>query len=110
MRRVALALSVALLVGCSVGGEDFDPDRWRQARAEGCDPDNQRLAMYGDLRSDLMARRPARATVLEVLGPPDGERRDTVEYMLGLNIIDCDSVDIDFAPRGGVSDVRYVQG
>jgi hypothetical protein len=57
-----------------------------------------------------MARRPARATVLEVLGPPDGERRDTVEYMLGLNIIDCDSVEIDFAPRGGVSDVRYVQG
>lgn len=53
------------------------------------------MAMSGLTARQVHRRmwRPARAMVLAALGPPDGERRDSVEYMLGLNVIDCDSVD-----------------
>lgn len=108
---LAAGLSVAALTGRSGDGDGFDAARWRQARQEGCTPDNPRLGMYAELRSVLLRERPAEAGVLTMLGQPDIRRRPgAVSYMLGMNMIDCDVVEIRFGPDGRVSAVRYVPG
>jgi hypothetical protein len=108
---LAAGLSVAALIGLSRDGDGFDAARWRQAREEGCTPDNPRLGMYPELRSVLLRQRPAEAGVLTMLGQPDIRRRPgAVSYMLGMNVIDCDVVEIRFGPDGRVSEVRYVPG
>lgn len=104
-------LGIVLLSRHSGGGDRFDAAGWRQASQEGCTPDNPRLGMYDQLRSRLLRERPAKAEVVAMLGPPDdGQRPRVVGYELGLNIIDCDSVEIRFGPDERVLEVRYVQG
>ena len=90
------------------GTQNFDAALWRQS-TQGC-ASNPRLGMYGELEEKLLRERPTKAEVLSLLGPPDGEDGATVDYTLGYNIIDCDSVFITFGPDGRVSEVRYIQG
>ena len=90
------------------GTRSFDAALWRQSTM-GC-ASNPRLGMYGELREKLLRERPTKAEVLSLLGPPDGEDAATINYALGYNIIDCDSVFITFGEGGRVSEVRYIQG
>ncbi|MBC8163697.1 MAG: hypothetical protein H7Z42_21020 [Roseiflexaceae bacterium] len=91
----------------------FDAERWRQATM-GCDSDNPRLDMYSDLQAQLLRERPTRDEVIALLGDEGSAETagtsDTLSYMLGYNIIDCDSLLIIFDSEGRVSDVRYSQG
>ena len=90
------------------GVRSFDAALWRQSTM-GC-ASNPRPGMYGDLADKLRRERPTKGEVLNLLGPPDGEDAATINYALGYNIIDCDSVFITFGPDGRVNEVRYSQG
>jgi len=110
------ALLCALLLGAlgalyfrASANRTFDAPRWQQATE--CVPDNPRLAMYPALRERLLAERPTRAEVLALLGSAgDQGGAGPLSYMLGYNVIDCDTVRIDFGPDGRVLDVRQIQG
>lgn len=110
------AVMLLVVTGCTPldwlggAGDGFDAERWRQAQ-QGCAPDNPRLGMYDELEDELLRERPTRSEVLAMLGPPDaGEDSESVQYTLGYNMIDCDSVLILFGEDGRVADVRYIQG
>ncbi|MBC8078075.1 MAG: hypothetical protein H7Y32_18505 [Chloroflexales bacterium] len=110
------AVLCALLLGVlgalyfrASASRSFDAARWQQATE--CVPDNPRLAMYPALRERLLVDRPTRVEVVALLGSAGDEAgTGPLSYMLGYNIIDCDSVRIDFGPDGRVSDVRQIQG
>ena len=103
---VGIAALTGRLPGVSQG---FDQARWQQGN--GCDPNNPRLGMYEELRTKLLAERPTRPEVIALLGQPDaGSGSTEVNYMLGYNLIDCDSVRIQFGGDGRVFDVSYIQG
>jgi hypothetical protein len=102
-----LVVGALLLRGAKDGG--FDAARWRQSSE--CVPENPRLGMYPALRDRLLAERPARAEVEALLGPGGaGDGSEALVYVLGINMIDCDTMRVEFGPDGRISEIRQIQG
>lgn len=110
---IVLGVGISAYYVLGVGSRtanSFDPARWRQATM-GCDPNNPRFSMYSELEQKLLRERPTRNEVITLLGDPGaGLGAVTLEYELGYNIIDCDTVRITFDSDGRVSGVRQIQG
>ena len=70
---------------------------------------NPRLGRYSELAQKRLRERPTEAEVVTLLGNESGTTGDLF-YQLGLNMADCDAMQIKFGSNGRVSDVRYVQG
>ena len=107
----AAAIVTYYLLGAgSISGTSsgFNAEQWRQATM-GCRSDNPRLGMYSGLAQKLVRERPTEAEVVALLGN-EGGTTGNLSYQLGLNLADCDAMQVNFGSNGRVSDVRYIQG
>jgi len=115
------AVFVALMVGIGEflehryfsSGRDFDPTEWQ---AWGCDAqdccfgDGPRLAMVDDLRTNHLRIGMRRASVIELLGPPDYKwSARELEYAMSGDI-DCEFLELTFDKRDRLKLVEQMQG
>jgi hypothetical protein len=109
----AIGLSVAIV---AAGDTTFDAEAWRAGA--GADPAaaslssvNPRLEMAQSVMDDHLVSGMPRATVLELLGPPDLVQGTALHYVLGVNPyhIDPDGLVIVFDPDDRLREAYITQ-
>jgi hypothetical protein len=112
LTAVSFSILPLLLDGDPRDAVAFDAAVWRATAAQQF-RGNPRAPMARSTVRHLEARRPTRAAVLTLLGPPDARVRQAyISYHLGFLgwlSMDADTLDIEFQPDGTFVAARIVQ-